>query len=179
MFFHILTTFLFSIVLVLQAQNPVLVFDKEKQSIAVSEGKTKFSFKLKLPKNFKVEQAPRVYSDKAIKIIIVEAADFDVASSFVFAFDAKGKKLWKKDLGTFNPSKPLIDGENVYLAGMGSVFKLNKTSGKEVWSHTKLYENNTLQFEGSSEIKKAGEYIEFDIHVLVKDKTGELQKVKQ
>ncbi len=80
----------------------------------------------------------------------------------VALFDPKHSTLkWTFDLGAFNPSPPLVSGGSVYIAGIGTVAKIDDKTGQVIWKHSELYEGDTTAFNSFEKPFKQGDTIIF------------------
>lgn len=157
--------------------NPQLSADGKSVRLQVGTA----SVTITLPKidNFTAEPPLKLKTFGGLSILQVPYSDIDAATTMVFALDSKGKQLWQKDLATFNACEPLITDKHVFLAGVGHALKVEAKTGKVVWKHTNLYDNPSIQFNGSCEIKKAGELIEFADNLQIRDADGKVLEVKE
>lgn len=54
--------------------------------------------------------------------------------------------VWNQPLSGFNAGSPVIKGTNVYVSAIGSIGKIDLTSGKYIWVHEDLYDQETQDF---------------------------------
>jgi len=114
-----------------------------------------------LPDHFYV-QAVQSYVFNEDIIFLLEITDDDAGSTLVVMCKPSSVGLlWTAELGTFNPSPPLVDEGSVYIAGIGTVAKIDIKTGRIVWKHTGLYEQDTMAFNAFSKPIKRGNVIVF------------------
>ena len=119
------------------------------------------SIQVILPETFYIE-AVKSYTYNDEIIFILGITDDDAGSTLVALFDPKHSTLkWTYDLGAFNPSPPLVSGGSVYIAGIGTVAKIDVKNGRTVWKHTGLYESDTTAFNSFVKPFKQGAMIIF------------------
>lgn len=96
------------------------------------------------PLKWSVEGLGRGYSSPIVSQgrLYVTGMAQDSDEGFLFAFDLKGRRLWKQPLGVdwggmYPGSRgcPTVDGDRLYLlSGTGTLFCLDAASGKETWT---------------------------------------------
>lgn len=152
---------------------------KDGTTLQLSLGKYKNKLDLQVPKGMEVEAPPYIIDAGGVHVITVEFADFEYASSTVYAVNDKAEKLWSLTLGTFNPSKPLVEKEHIYFSSLGRVWKVNKKSGKVLWHHDNLYKDKRFKFNGKEKISRKGSLVIFSPKLAVNDQTGKIVEVKK
>ena len=119
------------------------------------------SIQVILPEIFYIE-AVKSYTYNDEIIFILGITDDDAGSTLVALFDPKHSTLkWTFDLGAFNPSPPLVSGGSVYIAGIGTVAKIDDKTGQVIWKHSELYEGDTTAFNSFEKPFKQGDTIIF------------------
>ena len=151
---------------------------KNNKFLSIKSKNVSNQIPLKHPKGMEIDAKPIVYSMENFSIAFISYSDFESATSVVYAFNELGKRLWSFNLGAFNPSKPLIEKENIYLSAIDTVWKVNKTTGKVVWHHKGLYMNRKIAFNGAIPVTRKGKNIVFAPNLIVNDSSGKLLEVK-
>jgi outer membrane protein assembly factor BamB len=101
------------------------------------------------------------------KLFVTGIPDTIKADGFLFAFDTKGKLLWKESygkdwIGIFPGARstPIVVGDQVYVeSGNGSVYCLNAKNGDKVWSidFLKDLQADSVQFGFSESVLIEGD----------------------
>ncbi len=159
---------------ILAFAEPNVVLDNSQKNIIFKSDKIESKISLKIPENMKFENSPKYFTDGLLNYVIADLEGSDVATVFLIAVDKVGKTLWSIDLEAFNASAPLIESKYIYISGIGKVFKINKTDGKIIWSHSGLYDNHHYRFNGGETIQIKNGIVFFSDKVHVNDHTGEI-----
>lgn len=159
---------------ILAFAEPSVVLDSTQKSLIFKSEKTESKISLKIPASMKFENTPKYFSDSLLSFVVAELEGSDVATVFLIAIDKTGKTVWSIDLEAFNPSAPLIENKHIYISGIGKVFKINKTDGKIIWSHSGLYDNHNYRLNGGDTIQIKNGIVSFSEKVHVNDHTGAL-----
>lgn len=142
-----------------------------------SIGTNNYTVKFKLPDSFHIEQVNYQIIDSAI-LLVFDIDDSEGASSIVAKFDTATKKIkWTTDIGAFNPSPLLIVNNAVYLGCIGTVAKLNFTTGKIIWRHNNLYERTTGAFNSFITPRKEGSLVIFQEKKISTDHYADIRKI--
>jgi len=101
------------------------------------------------------------------KVFVTGIPDTLNSEGYLFAFDAKGKLLWKKNYGKdwtgIFPgarSTPMVSGDLVYIeSGNGAVYCLKSQTGETVWSvdFFKDFQADSIQFGFSESLLVDGD----------------------
>ena len=154
--------------------EPSIFYDSTHKSLVYKSDKNEVKLSLKIPPNMKFENTPKYFSDDSLGYIVADLAGSDVATALLIAVDKLGKTIWSIDLEAFNASSPLIEKKYIYISGIGKVFKINKTDGKIIWTHSGLYDNHNYRFNGSENIQIKNGVVYFSEKVRVNNNSGEL-----
>lgn len=158
----------------ISASLPQISIDKKQRTMTVQIAKSTTKIALDIPKDMTVESKPEYFGNSDFGLIALAASEAEAATTLYYALDSRGNKLWFLDMLTFNAATPLIEKDFVYLSGTGKVLKVDKKTGKIVWSHDNLYENKKYEFNGAENILRKENVIVFSPNVHVSDDSGKL-----
>ncbi len=150
---------------------------------AGDEGKL---FTVNLPKHFEIEAIKHAEINEDV-IFNFSITDFDSGSTIIARLSPINNNFsWQTILHAFNSSPLLVEGNYVYVGGIGVVSKIDASNGKVLWIHSGLYENDTQAYNSFIKPFKDGEVVRFVEKkvssakylgvrkVIVNDVTGEL-----
>ncbi|NNG01925.1 MAG: hypothetical protein HKM93_21235 [Desulfobacteraceae bacterium] len=99
-----------------------------------------------LPEHFYV-QSVQSYDYKDDIIFIFEITDDEAGSTIILMCNPSSSTLyWTVELGTFNPSPPLVEADSIYIGAIGTIVKLDLKTGLIIWKHSGFYERETSAF---------------------------------
>ncbi len=159
------------------ADTPTVQLDQSHKKLLVNIQGTTHQFPVNAAQGLSLDGAPSLFAGEGLHLVFSNMADHEVATTFVLALDAKGKKLWTFDTEAFNNAPPLIEKKYVYLGGIGRVYKLDAKTGNVVWRHEGLFENKVYGYNGGDPIVRKNDVIIFSPTVHVKDSSGKLVEV--
>ncbi len=117
-------------------------------------------------------------------IVAYETSNFDYGGSYIARIDmSKKTPLWTTPMGAFNLGEPAFRDQYLYVTSIGFVAKLDLTTGRNVWKHGNLYEQQTQDFNSFQRPVFDGDRVIFqgdnparDVskRIEVKDSTGEI-----
>jgi len=135
--------------------------------------------KVSLPENFYIETVKyRIYENRILFVLSI--TDDEAGSAIIAQFDPINYRiLWSTEINAFNISPLLISRNHIYVAGIGTVAKLNLSDGKKAWQHSGLYERGAGTYNSFILPKKKGNTIIFqdsisNREVRVDDSSGKI-----
>ncbi len=124
------------------------------------------TFNLRPPKDFRLDRViyHAQYQDDIL--FICEITDDEAGGGFIARLDGRTLKMkWKRIIPAFNVGQGLVEGNYVYVTGIGFIGKINLESGAYVWRHDDLYRNSAFNsFELPEIIGNATVFRESEIY---------------
>ena len=101
------------------------------------------SFKLRLSPSSRLTREIYHMGYQGDLLLICEESDELYGGGFIVRLDGQTLKTkWSRYIQGFNVGQGLIDGKYAYVTGIGFVGKVDLNSGRYVWQHRNLYQQD-------------------------------------
>ena len=138
---------------------------------------TDITVNITLPEYFQIEGVKHETYEGDI-LFNFSIRNCDSASTMIVRLASDNLKIkWQTEFIAFNSSQMLIDEGAVYVAGIGTIAKIDINSGSIVWEHDGLYERDSQAFNSFIKPRRDGDLIIFEENKVATAKYFGIRKI--
>ena len=120
------------------------------------------SFNLRIPRDEHLTRDVYYSEYEGDLLLIFELTDELYGYGFIARLDGQTLKVkWKRSIKGFNVGQGLMDGKYAYVTAIGFVGKVGLNSGRYVWHHQNLYQQESSAFNSFELPEVQGELVTF------------------